>query len=56
MQRNLPVIHFHGGIVLTAARSPVALRSMLERLLCRRDVGLFAMPNLQSRLLDGAGK
>jgi len=35
---------------------PVASGSMNQSLLCRRHVGLFTFPNLQSRLLDGAGK
>src|ERR1035437_8974918 len=47
---------FHRGIVFATARSPVASGSMNQSLLCRQNVGLLALPNLQSRLLDGAGK
>jgi hypothetical protein len=47
---------FHRGIVFATARSPVAAGSMIQSLLRRQHVGLVALPNLQSRLLDGAGK
>jgi hypothetical protein len=29
---------------------------MIQSLLCLQQIGVFASPNLQSRLLDGAGK
>src|ERR1035437_972303 len=48
--------HFHRGSVLAAGRSPVAPGSMIQSLLCCQHVGLLASPNLQRRLLDGAGK
>ena len=48
--------YLHRGIVFATARSPVARGSMIESLLCRQHVSLLALPNLQSRLLDGAGK
>jgi hypothetical protein len=44
------------SIVFATARSPIAFGSMIQNLLCRRNIGLLALPNLQSRLLDGAGK
>ena len=47
---------FHRGAVFAAARSPVAPGSMIQSLLRRQHVGLLAVPDLQSRLLDGAGK
>src|ERR1035437_9944897 len=42
--------------VFALARGTVASGAMKERLLSRFHVRLFAVPNLQSRLLDGAGK
>jgi len=47
---------FHHGSIFAAARSLIAPGSMIQSLLCRRHAGLVALPNLQSRLLDGAGK
>jgi hypothetical protein len=37
---------FHRGFVFATARSPVALGSMLQSLLCRQHVGFLALPNL----------
>ena len=58
MQRgalSLP-IHFHRGIVLATARRLVAPGSMKQGFLCRRHVSLFASPDLQGRLLEGAAE
>ena len=44
------------GIVFATTRCAVAPGAMIQSLLCRQDVGLLTLPNLQSRLLDGAGK
>jgi hypothetical protein len=44
----------HG--VMVKARSPIAAGSMIQGFLCRQNVALLASPNLQSRLLDGAGE
>jgi hypothetical protein len=43
-------------VILAAPRSLVALGAMIESLLRRMCVRLFAMPDLQSGLLDGAAK
>ena len=48
--------YLHRGTVFATAGSPIARGSMIESLLCRQHVGFLALPNLQSRLLDGAGK
>jgi len=47
---------FHRGTILAAARGPVAPGSMFQSLLSHRHVSLISVPNLQSRLLDGAGE
>ena len=47
---------FHRGIVCATARRQVAPGSMMQSLLCRQHVDLLTLPNLQCRLLDGAGK
>jgi hypothetical protein len=47
---------FYRGIVFATARGAVALGSMKQGLLRRFYVGLLALPDFQSRLLDGAGK
>src|ERR1035437_453777 len=44
------------GIVFATTRCAVAPGAMIQSLLCPQDVGLLAFPNLQSWLLDGAGK
>jgi hypothetical protein len=49
-------IRIHRGIVFATARCAVAPGAMIQSLLCRQHMSLFALPNLQSRLLDGAGK
>jgi hypothetical protein len=56
---SLSLIHtsgIHRGAVFATARSPVALGPVIESLLCRQHLGRITSPNLQSRLLDGAGK
>src|ERR1035441_8688340 len=47
---------FHFGSVFATARSAVASGAMKQSLLRCFDIGFFAQPNLQSRLLDGASK
>jgi hypothetical protein len=47
---------FHRCIVFAAPRGAVAFGAMIEGFLCRRHIGLFSLPDLQSRLLDRAGK
>jgi len=44
------------GSVFATARSLVAHGSMIHSFLCRRLVSILALPNLQSRLVDGASK
>jgi len=47
---------FHPGIVFTMERSAIAPGSMIQGLLRLQHVGLLALPDLQSRLLNGASK
>jgi hypothetical protein len=49
-------LRFHRGVIFATARRPVAPGAMKQSLLCRQHMGLLASPNLQRRLLDGAGK
>jgi hypothetical protein len=47
---------FHLGPILAKACGTVALCSMIQSLLRRQHVAFLTFPNLQSWLLDGAGK
>jgi hypothetical protein len=47
---------FHDGRVFAPTCGAIAFGTMQQGLLRPFDVGGFAPPNLQSRLLDGAGK
>ena len=47
---------FHHGSVFAKARGAVTAGAMKESLLRCFDIGFFAQPNLQSRLLDGTGE
>jgi len=47
---------FHPRRVFATPRGPIAPGTMPQGLLRRFHVGLFAPPNLQSRLLNGARK
>jgi hypothetical protein len=53
--RGALVISFPSGSVFATARGAVVSGTMKQSLLCRFDVRLFALPDFQSRLLDGAG-
>src|ERR1039458_601492 len=46
----------HRCRVFAAARSLVAACAVIQSLLCRQYICLLALPKLQGRLLDGAGK